>query len=247
MKLYERIDKLLLKSFNAVVLVAPPVNNAIKRKNNYKNEVYIPNGVDIDIFNQTKKGLGKKYWGIKPECFVFGIFARFTKEKGHELLLRAFGMSCYKNDEIKLLMFGEGPEYNNIQKIIIEYGLTQNVKVLPPNDNIDHVIHDIDCYVSASFTEGMPMVLLEAMASGIPIIATNVGAVNTLLEKGAGYLVEPGNLDALAASLLNVLDNASDLKCTSKLALDRVRQNYSADIQAERYSELYNKVCIVRH
>lgn len=242
MRLYEYIDRVLQKTFNMIILVSPPPKIKLNNQNYIEKYKYIPNGVDLNIFNEKKTGFGKAYWGIRPQQFTFGIFARFTKEKGHQNLIEAFAKAFSGTEDVCLLMLGSGPEQNHINKLINHHGMSSKIKVFPFCDHIDQAMHDIDCYVSPSHTEGMPMVLLEAMASGIPIIATKVGAVDSLIGNGAGLVVPSGDVNALSSALLMAYKNPSELKTMSNSALTRVQNKYSAYLQAKRYIEVYQEL-----
>ncbi|MDH3691983.1 MAG: glycosyltransferase family 4 protein, partial [Gammaproteobacteria bacterium] len=201
LRAYEKLDRQLLKRFDQIVIVSEEMNGLLKSPVLQGKVTFIPNGVDTEIFNCRRTGFGKAYWGIPSDRYVFGTFARFTEEKGHLLLLEAFAKVASRLTQTHLLLVGDGSEKENVRRRSAQLELGDRVTFVAAHDQVDRALHDLDCYVSPSHTEGMPMIILEAMASGLPIIATEVGAIGSMFEDTAGITVPANDPDALASKM----------------------------------------------
>lgn len=139
--------------------------------------------------------------------------ARLTRVKGHGHLLEAVTRLVTRGIPFELWLAGEGPERAAIERRIVERGLGERVRLLGtvPHAELLGMYRDgrADCVVLPSLHEGLSVALVEAMAYGVPVIATAVGGVPELLEDGAGVLVPPGDADALTEALTRVLGSAT--------------------------------------
>jgi glycosyltransferase involved in cell wall biosynthesis len=133
--------------------------------------------------------------------------ANLNPYKGHKTLLEALSRLPAEL-EWTLLLAGEGPERGRISQQARELGLDDRVRLLGLVEDIDGLLERADVAVLASYTEGLPNAVLEAMAHAVPVVATDVGGVRELLGTGAGILVPPGNPEALAEALHTFLEDA---------------------------------------
>ena len=245
LRVYQIIERILLRLFDSVVTVSPQME---KRLNSgllpIKHVLSIPNGVNTRQFHPGPYYNCKKYYNWSNNNFVFGIIARLSEEKGHKILLNAFKIVNSKRPDSRLLIIGDGPERESLESIVTNLDLENIVCFAGPQTNIDKIMRCIDCYVSSSLTEGMPMVLLEAMASGIPIIATKVGAVDYMLSDNTGVLVNPDDSNELALAMQQVLNNVDEAKKMAERARRKCVQLFSAEKQADAYIKLYSDICM---
>jgi len=245
LRFYQIIERILLRLFDSVVTVSPQME---KRLNSgllpIKHLLSIPNGVNIKQFHPGSYYDCKKHFNWTKDNFVFGIIARLSEEKGHKILLNAFKIVNSKSPGSRLLIIGSGPERESLENIVSDLNLENIVCFAGPQTNIDKIMRCIDCYVSSSLTEGMPMVLLEAMASGTPIIATKVGAVDNMLSNNMGTLVNPDDSIELALAMQNVLLNVNKAKRMADRARRKCIEQYSAQKQAAAYIKLYSDISL---
>lgn len=159
-----------------------------------KNIEVIPNGIDLQRFrnlDHSKNG------------FVVMTVARLEKVKGIEYLIRAI-----KN--FQLLIIGEGSERKNLETLVKELNLQDKVKFLGeiPNQEVPQYLAKASCFVLPSLKEGFGIVILEAMAAGVPVIATNVGGIPDIVEhEHTGILVEKGNAEQIAEAIEKIYSN----------------------------------------
>ena len=166
----------------------------------------VPNIINPMFFNKPKKY--KKINDRSTSRFI--AIGNLNKNKGHILLLNSF--SIISKEKITLEIIGDGPERENILKKINELGLQKKIKLLgklKPEEIYNKLI-DSDCLVHASDHETFGVVLIEALATGIPFISTKSGGPEDIFETGFGYLVEKNNINKLSEAMLIFLQNKNN-------------------------------------
>lgn len=171
--------------------------------------MHIPNGIDTAAFAVVREPPTARHLlgGFAPPCTVLvGNVARLDKVKDHAGLLAAFKLLREElgeqNIDCRLMVAGEGPQRDDLERQIVELGLTESVRLLGNRSDVAALLAECDMFVLSSIAEGMPLTLLEAMAAGLPVVATDVGGVASVVEQGVtGTLVPAGNPRALADAL----------------------------------------------
>ncbi len=241
-RIYECVENLLLRPASHITVVSEQLYSALS-KTSLKNKLsQIANGVDDHSFNPKVEGFGKEYWGFQPSNFVFGIIARLSEEKGHQVLLEAFAKVVEQYDQARLLLVGDGPLHDELLEQARALEIFDKVNFAGSQTGVERILNDMDCYVSPSHTEGMPMSILEAMAAALPIVATDVGAVGHLLRDDYGKLVEAGNVDAFAVQMQSILDEQEMIQVLGTKCRKRVEQDYSASIQSHKFAKVYRSI-----
>ena len=160
-----------------------------------KNIKVIPNGIDPGKFeNLTKK---------PHDGFVIITVARLEKVKGTEYLIGAFARLSLLG-RLSLVIIGDGSERKNLENLVKKLNLEERVEFLGeiPNERIPEYLAGADCFVLPSLKEGFGIVVLEAMAAGVPVVASKVGGIMDIIEDGkTGLLVEPGNSEDIAKAI----------------------------------------------
>jgi glycosyltransferase involved in cell wall biosynthesis len=167
--------------------------------------------------------------------FVLGCVARLAPEKHHAMLLDAIALL----PEARLVLVGDGPERGWIEAEIARRGLKERVEVLGARTDVDQLYRSFDAVALTSHREGLPLALLEAMAHGLPVVATAVGEVPALLADGAGQLVAPGDHRALAATIRAWQHDPWRRHRTAALGRMRVQERYSLEAMITAYEALY--------
>ena len=171
--------------------------------------MHIPNGIDTAAFTLVRDPPPPRHLlgGFAPPGTVLiGNVARLDKVKDHAGLLAAFKLlreEIRKQDmDCRLVVAGDGPQRDVLERQIVELGLTESVRLLGNWRDVAALLAECDVFVLSSIAEGMPLTLLEAMAAGLPVVATEVGGVASVVEDGVtGTLVPAGNPSALADAL----------------------------------------------
>jgi glycosyltransferase involved in cell wall biosynthesis len=240
---YAFIDKLILLRFDRVVAISEQVRRQChvcplkKRKipviaNGIKMQPYGPDSSHPDIRHELN---------LPPECLVLGCVARLTEEKGHAFLINAFaGLPRATHPLLALLLIGEGARREGLQQLCRDLRIEKQVHFLGHRENINALLQQMDLFILPSLSEGVPMALLEAMAAGVPAVATSVGAVPAILDHGsAGLLVAPGDSTALAAALLELIENRSKRQQLASHGRDRAAAAYSRELMCRLYEDEY--------
>lgn len=208
----------------------------------------IHNGVDTKTFQpsflQTHSPI-EQVLPKKSNSFTIGSIGRLDGVKDHQNLIMAFSLLLekVKHDDIvlKLQIVGEGPERNRLEAVIARHHLEKSVDLAGAKNNISEVLHAMDIFVLPSKAEGIPMTVLEACASGLPIVATDVGGLNEIItENKNGFLVEPGEPDELAKAIGNYLTNAELISAHGLCGRKHIVENFSLDKMTNSYLALYD-------
>ncbi len=228
-----------------------PVAQAVKEdilKNNWFVQAeklsVLDNSIDYPKYTQVSisKEEAKEMLGLSSDAFVFGTAARLSPKKGQIYLIKAFEKVKQTLQSAHLIFAGDGRIRQELEKEAEKTGLSDSIHFLGLRNDITQIYRAMDVFVLPSIdSEGMPRVLLEAMAAGVRCIGTNVGGTpEVLCDKAFGYVVEPGDSNALAEAMISAANTPSEeLRELSQKAIDRVRQFYSHDIARERLRELY--------
>jgi glycosyltransferase involved in cell wall biosynthesis len=147
------------------------------------------------------------------------------------------------NRDIRFVLVGDGSLRGKLETIIESSGLRDYVTLLGNRDDVPRLLNGFDCFALPSLAEGFPVAILEAMACEIPIVATDVGGVAEALADGrCGVIIPPRDSEAIAEAIMRVRRNKHGAARMSAVALDRVRENYSLAVTADRYASLYQEI-----
>ncbi|MCD6450361.1 MAG: GT4 family glycosyltransferase PelF [Thermotogaceae bacterium] len=198
----------------------------------------IPNGVDVEKFNLPKE---------KHEGFVVGFIGRISKIKDVKTAIKAIRVAKEEIKDLKFLIIGPKDEeeeyYDECQMLVQIMELEDTVEFLGPQNVLEYY-PKIDVLLLSSVSEGQPLVILEAMASGTPVVATDVGACREMLEDElgqSGFIVPPKDYIEMAKALIKLHDDKELWKEFSNNGKRVVREKYRLDQMIERYKNLYMK------
>ncbi len=206
---------------------------------------YIPNGVDTEQFKpdphirlQVREKLGLE------KNFVWLAVGRFDVPKDYPNMLQAFSQVVKEKPESFLLIVGDGLLRRSIEKLAFKLKIDDRVRFLGTRQDIPQLMNAADAYVMSSKWEGMPNVLLEASACGIPIVATNVGGNNEVVLDGrTGFLVPPKDPKALAEAMLNLMSLPEEKRKEMGLeARTHVETNFSLSRVVDLWETLYQEL-----
>lgn len=199
----------------------------------------IPGGIRTDQFVGSSRTAARRVLGLRDVDRVAVIVARLSAEKNHRLLLNAFREVSQRVENACLLIVGEGSERSAISTEISRLGLENCVRLLGLRRDIPRILAASDVFLLSSNEEGLPIAVLEAMASGLPIVATDVGDLCTVIEQSiTGRLVPAGDIDAFAQATIDILADSAKAQVMGREARRRVT-SFSVRNMAERYQGLY--------
>lgn len=235
-----RILRIFIKYTLTNVEETIAVSNALKKEvakmDVAVNKVtVIPNGVNLNLFKPMPKRDARKELGLDNHYNIILFVGNLEKVKGLEYLLRAFKEICNSNviDNTILVLIGTGSLYNLINKMIDDYGIQDCVMLKNhiPHEGIPLWINASDVLCLASLSEGRPNVLYEAIACGIPVVATNVGGISEIIaSKELGELTPSKSANDLKDALIRVLMKEWDSQSIRNYALPHSMAKYSKKV-----------------
>ncbi len=208
-----------------------------------KNKIiFIPNGIDTCRFQFKQKDRLR----LRDEFQLTGKFVwlavgRFEEAKDYPNLLRALKKVVPKRDGVVLLIAGQGTLFEDIKGMAYSLDLDEKIRFLGVRRDIPELMSAADAYVMSSAWEGLPMVLLEAAACELPIVATDVGGNGEIVLDGFnGYLVPPRNPEALASAMLKMMSlSENERGAMGRAGREHIEANYSLDHVVDRWEDLY--------
>lgn len=243
MRFYARLDKAILKGFDAVVGVSDEVVGELN-KNVPRGKVYkIGNGIDTERFHRVmEKNEAKKTLGLEGKKVV-GFVGRLTEDKGVVYLIDAIKKLSEGNGNLSAVIVGDG-EYSSVLKAhATTLGLEGSVIFTGKRSDTPLLYSAMDVFALPSLKEAFPMVVLEAMACCIPVVATSVGDIPRIIENNiSGLIIEPKDTEALTRSIREVLSDGCKAQMMALAANEKVRRDYSSVIMAGKYIAVYEEV-----
>lgn len=203
----------------------------------------IRNGIDVARFGFVDKGRARSGLGLPPGSPVVGTVARIGWEKGPDLFVRAAAGVTGRYPQALFVVAGDGPALGEVRRLAATCGLGGAIRFLGRRDDIPRVLSALDVFVLPSRSEGLPLALMEAMASGLPVVATAVGGVPEVIREGInGCLVPAGDCVALADRLQGLIgdpDLRARLGAAARLTAER---QFDAGAMVRRVEDLYDEV-----
>lgn len=244
MAIYQWVDQYVLSRLDGIVVV----NSAMLqipslRPGRIANLHVIDNGICIDRGGSPATTIDPGIAAFCKEGFIVGAVGRLAAEKGFDVLVEALVFLCGKYPDIRAVILGEGPDRALLEQQIKEAGLDGRIRLPGYCRNAADYMSCFDVVALSSRTEGLPMTLLEAMAAGVPVVATGVGGVSDVLGGGEyGAVVEPNSTTALENALERVHQAPELAMDKATRAEQRVRDKYSSLAMAVAYSRVYDSL-----
>lgn len=244
-KLFMFLDKNVLKYFDRILVVNRRQREYLILKGvRDRKIVMIQNGIDTDQFKRD--GGGETFQELpclEKNGFRIGYVGRLSGEKGITTLLQAMKRLVSEYDGLRLALIGEGPLRQYLESYSRKLGLQKCVTFTGHIDDIKNVYRQLDLLVLPSETEGMPNVVLEALAMEVPVVATNVGGLPEIIETGSnGILVEPGDVEGLTRAIATLI---MDGNLREKFALEGRRtvcERFSFERRIRKEEDVYRQL-----
>jgi len=236
------LQRYALKHGVLPVAVAEEVAVSLGRLYGIQRCRVISNGIPTDRYARPE--VPRKEWrareGLKDDDVLFVCVARFWPQKNHALLLKAFRHGPAADPKARLVLVGEGVLREQLEKQARKLGLSGQVHFLGLRTDVPEVLGASDIFVLSSDFEGNSLSVMEAMASGLPIVSTAVGGVPGLFENGKeGLLVQPGEVQALANSMSALLGNREARQSFGMAAARRAKAKFDVSTMVHAYEALY--------
>lgn len=243
--LYYAIDRLCLPFYERVICVSEDLHHACRKLGVPENRcLLIENAIDTTQFTRrTGRDEAKRRLGLPAGVFTIGAVGRLSDEKGYELLIRAVDHLIREGNDVALLIAGEGSQRDKLEALLAGLGRGDRIRLLGFQSDVIPLYEAMDLFVLSSLREGLPNVVLEAMALEVPVVATRIAGIPKLIEDGRnGLLVEPGSIDALAEAIARTMNDPALRLLLQREGRTTVESNHSFAVRMDRFRALYDEL-----
>jgi glycosyltransferase involved in cell wall biosynthesis len=245
-RLYEAADAFALRFMDAAVCVSEAMARRVRKKSvPEKKIVVIRNALDTTPYDHADAHCRQRvldHFEMAP-ALVVGAAGRLSPEKGFDVFLDAAALACRQREDVGFLLFGDGPMRHTLEQRLTALGLHGRFILAGFRTDLDRLLPGLDLAVLSSHTEGLPVAVLEAQAAGVPVVATAVGGTpEVILDGQTGWLVPPADPPALAERILQVLAEEERRRAVGAAGRQRVREEFTCAVQAQRYQRLFERL-----
>ena len=239
--LYGAVDRLVLRRYARVVAVSDEVKQRLLKAGVREGKIrMVVNGIDLRPFDKAHRVAGEEW--ARSGAPILGLIGRLAREKGADIFLRAAARVLMEVPSARFVVVGAGPDRDKLELLVNELGIREAVSMLGQRDDMPSVYASLDVMVSSSRQEGLPMAILEGMASGLPLVATAVGDVPTVVRDGeTGVLVPSEDVDALAAGIVGLLRDRARREQLGAAARRLIEEEFSAERMMADYLRVYEE------
>jgi glycosyltransferase involved in cell wall biosynthesis len=245
-RFYEMLDRLCLRRMDRVVCVSEGQADKVRQAGVPENQlVVIRNAIRPERFARPDSSYRDKLHGFfgQPRSRIIGAAGRLTPEKGFTHLITAAAHLLKQEPFLGFVLFGEGPLRKKLEKQIAAAHLSERFIVAGFRDDLDSFMPFLDLLVLPSYAEGLPNVVLEAFAAGVPVVATAIVGTPEVVEDGVnGYLVPPGDVKLLQKRILDVLRSEPERKAMGLRGRGKVRREFTFEAQSDQYQRLFDEL-----
>lgn len=243
--LYYGIDRLCLKRYEIVLCVSDDLYGACLKAGVPKERcVLLENGVDVDHFRRRRiAALAKRERGIPVGRIVIGAMGRLSEEKGFDLLIGAVDRLIAVGRDVELRIAGEGDQQAALENLIRKLDRGDRIRLVGFQRDVISFFEAMDLFVLSSLREGLPNVVLEALALETPVVATRIAGVPRLIRDGKnGLLVPPGSVDALIGALGSLIDDPDRRFELAAAGRETVETHHGFAARMDKVREIYDRL-----
>ncbi|MDB4876556.1 MAG: glycosyltransferase, YqgM-like family [Gemmatimonadetes bacterium] len=239
LRLYEQLQRRSLRRFDAVVAVSTRMRDELSYRVDAKRFHVIPNAF-APSGTALSKQEARSRLGIADGEFHLGWIGRLSHEKGPDVMIRALASNGARDAHLSVI--GNGVERQRVEQLVAELGLAQRVTFHGVRQDAGALLAAFDGVVLSSRSEGTPIVLLEAIAAGVPVIATSVGGIPEVVQAPHALVVPPENPAAIAAAIAALESDPAAATERASRALGRLRERYAIGPWVAEYDRVYDGV-----
>jgi glycosyltransferase involved in cell wall biosynthesis len=240
------IGKQVLKEADKIIVVSNATKNYVLSLGAAPEKIEVlHNGVDLNRFkpsSEVKDEMRKKL-GISKDARVVLTVRRLVYKNGIDTLIASAEIAVKKNPKLVFVVVGKGPDFDEVKEKIVQLGMQRNLRLtgFVSDRDLPFYYNVADLFALPSKSgEGLPLVALEAMATGLPVIATNVGGTSEVINEAYGKLVPPNSPNSLAEAILEF--SLKDLSVIKKNLRIMMEQKYSWDKNVEKLIKIYEEL-----
>jgi len=243
-RLYHWAEKISIRFTDHIIAVSQAQKNKLTRLLINKNKIKVAyNAIDPDGFDNNLKIDLKKQYQFSDNAVVIVTAGRFSKEKGQSVLVKAAAIALQSNPDLRFILYGDGPDLEDINEQVKNSSLENKIITPGFERNVIGCMKDADILVNPSLSEGLPNVVLEGMAMGVPVVATAVGGVPELITNMENGLTVPAdNPEKLAEAILQLADNKTLRIELVQAAKNTIKSSFSFDRQFKIITDVYQSL-----
>ncbi|HIA14132.1 MAG TPA: glycosyltransferase family 1 protein [Nitrospirales bacterium] len=237
----------LIRRLSGFVAISDPIEKKLLAVGVSSDKIYrLPNGVDmtgfVPVCKQEKVGLRTRLQ-IPVDASVAIFCGRLAPEKNLKNLLHVWAGVTKQLSKAHLLLVGSGPEHAELERVARQLGLLEQVHFLGQKNDVLPYLQASDFFVLPSLREGCPNALLEAMAVGLPCVATRVGAIPELIDSGRnGILIDLNEVSATVRAIVQLVEDPEKAFRLGQAARDTVKERCSMDHIADQFIQIYKEL-----
>ncbi len=245
-RVYEAIDRRVLRWMDQVVCVSAGQAARVRRAGVPPEKIQvIRNAIRSEQFQRPDPAFRsalEKMFRRKPQILV-GAAGRLSPEKGFAVLIEAARLLIAKSRDVGFVLFGEGKLRRQLEGLIARSDLKEHFVLAGFTDRLHCYLPHFDVLALPSYTEGLPVVVLEALAAGVPVVATAVGGTPEAVQDGTnGYLVPAGDAPALAGRIASLLSDPDTRRQMGLCGQQRVKEYFNFSSRARDYEKLFRNL-----
>jgi glycosyltransferase involved in cell wall biosynthesis len=243
------LEKMISKFIDAYISVSEIVSQKYLKYGIGKKAKYftVRSGIELNKFLHAREDMDiRQKWqefGIDGEDFIIGNVGRLAESKGHQFLFQAIKkiLEIRKNQPIKLLVIGEGKEKEKLIKYAKELNLEKNVIFTGYRKDVEKLMALMDIFVLTSLREGLPRVLVQAAAVGMPLVAFNIDGIPEIIKDNYnGFLVNPRDIEQLTNRIIKYMDNEELVLFHGQKGRELVKGKWSIEDMVKKTNQIYN-------
>lgn len=237
--------RLKFRSYDAVAAISTPIEEWLRKDVRLPQAriTRIASGVDPHAFAERDAARAEllQRFDIYQNRPILGVAGQLIERKGHDVLLNALPTVIARHRALKVILFGRGPRAEALKAQTRRLGLTDHVVFAGFVPQLENLLAGFDAFVHPARREGLGLVVLEALAAGVPVVAGRAGGLVDAIEDGHnGLLVPPGNAPALTSALLRLLEDPAFARQLGQAGRAGVAEHFSLQAMADGYRGLYS-------
>lgn len=243
------MHKIMHRSADRIIAVSKAVEKVIEEAGfvDQSKLTTIYNGIDVDKFKRASSGMLRHELGLTAAIPIIGIVGHVSEHKGQDIVIRSIPSIIKMLPDAKIVIVGDdfqqGTYIQQLKDLAYKIGVADHVIFLGPRNDIPEIMKDLDAFVLASHNEPFGLVIVEAMAAGVPVVVTRAGGALEIVEHGInGFLVPVGDIAILSEYVCKIVKDKSLSVTISKNAILRVQSLFSIEIMVEKTIEVYREV-----
>ena len=243
-RLYQIADRFVLRRAGHLVAVSEAQKERLRKARIRENRItVVPNAIDIGAFEAVEPVDLRARFGFDSDTILCVCGGRFSREKGQMYLVHAAARALESNPELRFILFGDGPDKEKIRTAILKTDYPEKIICPGFEKNVVACLKGADILINPSLSEGLPNIVLEAMAVRLPVVATAVGGVPEIVSDGqTGFLVPSQDSEALARVIVETAADCNSRARVATAAYEFIAREYTFTGQFRKLANLYDLV-----